>query len=197
MTSMSRKSDPPSGSEPPIDAMDAEGVDAFLRLLEPVSADPTVRDRLLQSVRPEGRLSRHASTVAELLGVDETTAARLLDQACTPTSYQPGPFPGISLLHVEGGPKVASAITGFVRIAGGGSFPLHEHLGDETVLVLSGSMLEPESGRIHRAGDLVHARAGQAHTAVARPGPDLVYLAVVSEGLRIGDTEMRAGDPRL
>lgn len=188
---------PRDPSQDSTDAIDAEGFAEFVALLDPTEVPDAVRARLLEAVQPEGRLASHADAVASLLHVDRATAVRLLDEAGTLASYLPGPFPGVTLFHVEGGAEVASAITGFVRIAGGGSFPRHEHLGDETVLVVSGSMLESETGRIYRAGELARAPRGSAHTSVARPGPDLVYLAVLFEGLRVGDDELREGDRRL
>lgn len=178
-------------------AESADGFAAFVELLEPSAPPAGGRERLLAALRSEGRLSAYAARVAELLDVDATTAARMLDAAGTPAAYEPGPFPGVTLSHVEGGEAVRGAITGFVRIEGGASFPTHEHLGEETVLVVQGSMLDPETGRVFRAGDVVRAARGTAHATVARPGPDLVYLAVLFDGLRVGDTEMRADDPRL
>lgn len=175
----------------------ADGFEAFISLLEQAAAPTSGRDRLLSTISPKGRLSHYQDQVAALLDIASNEASRLLDDASQASMYEEGPFPGVRLYHVRGGPSVAEAITGFVRIEAGAEFPCHEHLGGESVLVVQGSMLEPETGHVSRAGDLVRAAPGQAHTAVARSGPDLVYLAVLFEGLRVGDTEILAIDPRL
>lgn len=180
-----------------LDEDDVAGFEAFADLLEAEAPPANGRETLLVALRHEGRLHRHADSVAELLDVPAEEARRLLDAAASEAVYEPGPFPSIGLYHVRGGPRVSGAITGFVRIPGGAEFPTHEHLGEEAVLVIQGSMLEPESGRIFRAGELARAEAGMRHTTVARPGPDLVYLAVLFDGLRVGDAELRADDPRL
>lgn len=178
-------------------ASDAEGFADFVDLLEPAAPPADGLDRLLEAALPGGRLGRFAESVAELLDIAVGEAAVLLDRAGSTESYEAGPFPGVALYHVSGGPNVRGAITGFVRIVEDAGFPEHHHLGAESVLVLQGSLLEPETGRVYRPGEIARADAGSAHTTVARPGPDLVYLAVLFAGLRVGDTEMRADDPRL
>lgn len=197
---MSRTSETPPAEPAGTDAEIAESADGFaefVALLEPAAPSERLRERLLGELRTSGRHERHAERVAEMLDVALDAARAMLDRAGTASAYEPGPFEGVELLHVEGGPKARGAITGFVRIPAGRAFPRHAHLGAETVLVISGSILEPETGRVHRTGDLVRADEHQEHSVLARPGPDLVYLAVLFHGLRIGDTELRADDPRL
>lgn len=182
-------------------AESAEAFSSFVSLVEAEegrsAAPAAARDRLLRALVSDGRLASFAPQVARLLDVSVDAARAMLDVASGSTAYEPGPFDGVALYHVQGGPAVAGAVTGFVRIMPGREFPEHEHLGEETVLVLQGSVLEPETGRIARSGDVLRAGPGVAHTTVARPGPDLVYLAVLFEGLRVGDDEIRASDPRL
>lgn len=155
-------------------------------------------DSLLARIQADtsraGRLRRFAATVASLLDVTAAKAADLLDLAADPTSYGPGMVHGMSLLHVSGGPAVSRAITGFVRLEGGIHFPEHLHLGQESVLVLQGRFVE--DGRVVGPGDVATQPAGSSHAFHALPGPDLVYLAVVQDGLRIGETSLLPGDPR-
>jgi anti-sigma factor ChrR (cupin superfamily) len=103
----------------------------------------------------------------------------------------------MELLHVEGGPRVKGAITGFVRLGSGVSFPEHEHLGDEEVLILQGSCVDSIDHRVSRAGDRVRMPCGTVHSFSVREGPDLVYLAVVGTGLRVNGQELLAHDLRL
>ena len=100
---------------------------------------------------------------------------------------------GMELLHVQGGRRVAGAITGFVRIEAGLAFPEHEHLGEEAVLIVAGRC--EDAGRIHQPGDIVRMPASSRHSFRVCPGPDLVYLAVVQRGMRIGDRVLSATDP--
>lgn len=156
-----------------------------------------MREAILASARTEGRHERFARDVARLLDVDEGRARELLDGIDRSESWVAGPLPDVSLYHLEGGPQVADAITGFVRLPQNAIFPEHRHLGDEAVLVVQGSFVDGVSGAIHRPGDVVHMPAGSAHDFRARPGPALVYLVVVRDGVQIGDVIMRADDPRM
>lgn len=155
------------------------------------------RDALLAGLTLEGRLDRFAERAADMLDVDVVTAKKLLDGAARAEGYEPSPFPGVKLHHISGGPKVAGSITGFVRIEAGAEFPDHDHLGEETVLIVQGSCLDMPGGEIFRPGDVVRGAPGGKHSVVARPGPDLVYLAVLAGGLEVGGQIMRPDDPRI
>jgi anti-sigma factor ChrR (cupin superfamily) len=54
-------------------------------------------------------------------------------------------------VHLTAGPR-SPADAGFVRVAAGTVFPLHRHVGDETVLVLQGSYSDSD-GAVVRAGE--------------------------------------------
>lgn len=175
-----------------------DDVDALVSALGADSAPlASIRDALLAEARTEGRFDRFAARVAELLDLDERQASALLDGIGCVESWTDGPAPGVDVFHVQGGPKVANAITGFVRMAGGVVFPEHRHLGDELVLVIQGSFEDGVTGRVHRAGESVPMPAGTAHDFRARPGPALVYLVVLEDGLQIGEHVVRADDPRF
>jgi quercetin dioxygenase-like cupin family protein len=176
----------------------AELLDTLAREVS-VPAPRAVRDRLLAAPL-RGRLHRFAEPLATLLDVDVSTARHLLDELHEPNAFEPGPFPGldIELRHISGGPAVQNAITGFVRIAPGTAFPHHEHLGDEHVLVLQGHCVETETGVVAGPGEVVTRSGGTAHEIHALPGgTDLVYLAVVFTGVRVGDAVMGPDSPEL
>jgi quercetin dioxygenase-like cupin family protein len=181
--------------------VDGPGVDALITAwsdgLGALSPRLELRERLLRSAPSEGRYERFVAQVAALMDLDARGAAALLDGIDRPSSWVPGPLPDVSLYHVQGGPRVADAITGFVRLPQNAVFPEHRHLGDEAVLVVQGSFVDGVTGAIHRPGDVVHMPAGSAHDFRARPGPALVYLVVVRDGVQIGDVVMRADDPRM
>lgn len=156
----------------------------FSEALPELAPSPALRARLLDAARSEGRLARFASAVAELLDVGIDKAKALLESIDDPAAWS-HELPGISFLWVEGGPRVAAAVRGFVRVQAGTEFPDHEHLGDERVLVLQGGFEDLQRGRVFRPGDadLMPAGTSHAYRALA-DGPDLVKLAVVQTGLR-------------
>lgn len=182
--------------------VEGEGAEALAALasLLPAARSPassSARDTLLAALTPFGRLDRFAAQAAAMLDLDEAAAKPLLDAAALPASYTPSPFPGVRLYHIEGGPAVRDAITGFVRIEAGAAFPDHDHLGEERVLIVQGSCVDTSNGKIFRAGDVAPGGPGGVHGVVARPGPDLVYLAVLAGGLKVGDMVLRPGDPSI
>jgi len=162
----------------------------------PVEPPPDLKDRLLSAARLEGRFDRFAARVADLLDVDEAKAKAILDGVGERDNWYGGLVPDVLLYDVDGGPRVRNAITGLLRIPGGVTFPEHEHLGTEQTLILQGSGLD-HRGDIWRVGELVVEEPGEPHVIEARPGPDLVFLVVIQNGVRIGDTELGPNDPRV
>ncbi len=173
-------------------------VDALVGALdEPVSPPPSLRASILDGAMLEGRFDRFRAAAAELLEIGEERAGALLDGIGRAESWGPSPVPWIELYHVEGGPSVADAITGFVRLPAGSEFPLHRHLGDEAVLLVQGSLEDSVTGRVFRPGDVVRMPAGTEHGFTVRPGPGLVYLAVLHQGIQIGELVLGPDDPRM
>lgn len=107
-------------------------------------------------------------------------------------------MPGMALYHVEGGPAVERAVTGFIRLESAQSFPPHTHLGDESVMVLQGYYVDDVSGHEYGPGDIVRLPAGSAHSfTVLAKSTGLLYLAVVQEGLQIGNQVLLFDDPNM
>jgi len=160
--------------------------------LEP-AAPPAVADLLREL--PAERHMRFAPEVARLLDIDEARARQMMRDVDDASRWEPGFVPGMELIHVEGGEKVANAITGFARLPAGSHFPEHEHLGDELVLIIQGYCREGDE--TVGPGSVIARPAGSAHSFdVLAGGTDLLYLAVVQEGLRVGELVLRADDPR-
>lgn len=154
--------------------------------LEPVAPSAGARSQLMAAIPRSGRHERFAAAVAELLDLGMARARALLD-ALDDASLFSQEMPGIALCWVEGGPRVANAVRGFVRVAAGTHFPQHAHFGEERVLVLQGSYVDPARGRVFRPGDVDVMGEGTAHDyLVPADGPDLVMLSVTQVGLRIG-----------
>lgn len=156
-----------------------------------------LRDRVLSAAVTEGRFARFASAVSEMLDLPAPAAQGLLDRLADDAVWSPGLIPQMQLCHVQGGPRVQGAITGFVRLESGATFPNHEHLGAEEILILQGSCLDSVDNKVLRVGDRVQMASGSAHSFDVRKGPDFLYLAVVFNGLRVNGQELLASDPRL
>jgi len=165
--------------------------------LAPVWPSEDFRTTLLADL-PTSRFHRFSEQVASLLDIGEARAETLLDAIDHAQSWEAGLMPGMELYHVEGGPAVERAITGFIRLEADQSFPPHTHLGDESVLVLQGYYIDDVSGREYGPGDLVQLPAGSSHSfRVLAQSVGLLYLAVVQEGLQIGDRVLLFDDPDM
>jgi anti-sigma factor ChrR (cupin superfamily) len=151
---------------------------------------------LLRAVSETSRFERFADLVARALGVGSALGQRLLDGIDRAANWTESPWPGVQLYHLEGplgdAPIARQAVVGFVRLKPGVAFPTHRHLGEETVVVVQGS-LEDEDGSVSGPGAVVVRGAGSEHAFTALPGPDLVYLAVIRDGVAFGEVVMRPG----
>jgi anti-sigma factor ChrR (cupin superfamily) len=173
-----------------------EALELFALDLVPEAPPPALWKRIERSIR-QGRFAAFAGQAAAILDLSAARAAQLLDQIDDEARWEPGPADGVTLLHIEGGPRVAAAVAGFVRVEAGSVFPRHTHLGAETVLLLQGS-LESDTGSTGRRGDVLRMPPRSTHEVRALPGPPLLYLAVVDDGVELpGGQIIRPGDPRL
>jgi hypothetical protein len=166
-------------------------------VLQPAQPSETLRDRLIASAKAGGRLHRFSAQVATLLDVDESEAQRLLDGIDQPDSWEDNPLPGVTIYHLSGGPAVADAITGFIRIERGGGFPPHGHLGEEHTLVVQGRCRDSATGEVLGPGSLVKNDHDHEHAIEVLPGPAFIYLTVVFGGIDIGGMVLKPGDPRI
>ena len=179
---------------------DSEFGDAFVHLaeqLEPSAPSADLGSMILASL-PGQRFDRFAKDVTTLLDIDEDQALALLEGIDKSSNWSQGPVPGMTLYHVEGGPKVERAITGFTKIIAGGGFPEHKHLGVEHVLVIQGYFIDDVSGEKYGPGDLVVMEPNTRHSfRVLENGPDLTYLVVVQEGIELNGAEIKYDSPLL
>jgi quercetin dioxygenase-like cupin family protein len=92
---------------------------------------------------------------------------------------------GVRLLHFEGGARHAGADCGLVHVPAGARYPLHRHLGDEWVFVLSGSAEEEETGEHWGPGDLCRRVAGSSHAFRAIGSVPFVFAIVLRDGIAL------------
>jgi quercetin dioxygenase-like cupin family protein len=145
-------------------------------LVPALAPPPAIKVRLLASTE-----SRFENFVARFTAMFDVTAARarqllaLIDDA---TAWQPGPGTGAALIHFTAGAALASADTGFVRLAPGASFAWHRHDGIERNLVLAGSADDTLYGSLV-AGDEVVGQPGTEHEFVNRGDRDYLFAVAV------------------
>jgi quercetin dioxygenase-like cupin family protein len=162
---------------------DDEVTAALAELISPAGPAPQLlRERLLASIsRPRLRYAPLFGALSQLFDLGDTALADLFERAEAREEWTPSQVPGTLLLHLQGGPRVARADNGLVRIEAGARFPNHRHLGPERVLVLEGAYRDEPSGRIYSAGDVHEMLAGSSHGYVALPErPLLLAVSLVS-----------------
>jgi hypothetical protein len=143
-----------------------------------------VRGALLAEVEGPARHAPFAGRVAELFGIEEAAAAALLDDLVSPTRWSDGPVPGFSYAAVPrpllGGKRGAGDSCTFLRGAAGAEFPMHRHLGRETVLVLEGGYRDLVEGRDVETGARDEHEAGTSHRFVIdASGPCICAIRVL------------------
>ena len=150
------------------------------------AAPAGLRERLLASVaRPELRFAPLYGALGELFDLNDDALRALFVRAAVADAWVPAPLPDTWLFHLQGGPRVAGADNGLVRIRAGARFPRHTHLGRERVLVLDGSYTDDPGGRIYRAGDRHEMQEGSAHAYVAAPERELLLAVSIVRGVDV------------
>jgi quercetin dioxygenase-like cupin family protein len=171
-----------------------EALASLAHALPPASLPPALRQRILESAARANRFEHMANKVAALADLAVERARKLLAYIDDPSKWLHAPPPAHTLWF-EGGPALAGAITGFVKVQPGTAFPRHTHLGEETVLVLQGTYVDGRDGRVVPAGSVEVAPPGSDHGFEVPPdGPPLVFLAIIHEGVDIGGQIVRPGD---
>jgi putative transcriptional regulator len=175
-----------------IDALIADLADVA-QLADDVAPPTGLRASLLRAIAGPWwePFVRRASS---LLDIDVEGVRALFAGIDDAERWMPGAVDGLSLFHIEGGPAVAGAITGFVRLAPGAAFPEHTHQGAEDVLVLQGSFLH--DGKEAKAGMEAPMPSSSTHTVVAGP-EGCLYLGISRDGIDFGDGDIAGpDDPR-
>lgn len=154
------------------------------------------RERLLADATTLARFEQFADDVASLMDVSVAKANDWLSRLDEPDVWSETAIGAVKLFHLEGGPAVENAVTGFVRLAPNTEFPEHTHLGVERMLVVQGR-LRDEAGDVHGPGSLIERPAGMTHVVWAERGVPLVYLSVVQEGVEIFGLKFGPDSPDL
>lgn len=164
-----------------------ELIDALAELVPPGKEAPDLlKQKLLGSaLRPRLRYAPHFGKLSQLFDLTDLELAALFERADRTSEWVTASIPGVSLLHLQGGPRVAHADNGLVRLAPGARFPTHRHLGQERVLVLRGGYTDEPSGRVYAAGDLHEMSEGTGHAYTALPDQELLFAVSLERGVDV------------
>jgi quercetin dioxygenase-like cupin family protein len=184
--------------EPELDrASEAELADALALLalsLDPAAPSAGARARLLAEI-DRGPWPELQPAMGRLFDLGAEAVRALGQRARDVAEWVAGPVPGSSLLHLTGGPRVALADSGLVRVEPGVEFPWHKHIGTEISLILQGMLIE-STGRVFRPGDVHELGAGSEHGFRIPPGEQAcVFGVVLSAGIEIPGIGTITGKP--
>ncbi len=153
---------------------------------EQITPPTDIRSRLLADISQIAPYSLYHDKMAKILLGSKDALERELKAMPHPRTWVDGPIPRCRLYPCVADAAPRDAIRTLVLMESGSHFPEHEHLGDETVLILQGSLLHHD-GKVSRPGEVLHMGKGTSHAFDVPEGLDLIYLAVVDKGLQIGD----------
>ena len=159
------------------DELDVAVLDFLARGLSPVSPTTSLRDRLMGIAGGKERFMPFLDRMMELFDLPESAANGELHTIDQPDTWE-DLVPGVRFRDFEGGPGIGEAHGGLVRVVPGGSFPTHEHVGDEAMLVLQGEV-EDDEGNRYRAGDMIVSAEGTQHTLKSVGDEEVIYAARV------------------
>lgn len=180
-------------------ALDADELDAFERELEKspdlvaevaaandslttlaedlpaATPSPDVRDRLMKTVAGSDRFLPFAADIAKYADLTVERVRELfkkIDEA-----WEAGPFPGIELIHFDGGPAAVGSDTGFVKFVAGFQFPNHSHHGDEVNYVMSGAVIDSDGTR-YGPGDALLKTVDDTHAfSIPEDSETIIFVA--------------------
>lgn len=159
----------------------------------PVAPAPATLARLLASAGG-GRFERFAGRLGTFFDVSLERAREFLGLIERPDSWD-GQGGGIALVHFQGGAAFATADCGFIRLEPGAVFPSHTHVGDETTIILQGSVRDEVTGSVLHPGDEYVQRAGSSHQLVCEGEVACIFAARAIDGIEIGGAPARPSKP--
>ena len=157
------------------------------RDVSPVAPSPERRDVLLASVQGASPFEGFVQRVSQFLDLGDELVRQLFARLHGGDEWEDGPIDAVHLMHFAGGPRVASADCGFVRIEAGTQFPHHSHKGDEWAFILQGRIVEPD-GQEFGPGDISYRPEGSEHSIAAVGDTAAVFVVVLHNGLSLTRT---------
>lgn len=96
------------------------------------------------------------------------------------TLFESSPLPKTYIFYFDGGPSVAHATCGLVKIKAGSIFPAHTHQGKEWMLILQGTAVNNKGIR-HLPGDTVFSDKGSSHSLRISKQEDFIFAVVLEK----------------
>ncbi len=126
-----------------------------------------VRARLDASLSGGARFDHLIDDAAELFDLKPDEVRALFASIDDPGVYSEGPADGVKIIPVTPGPRAKDSFSAIVRVDAGATFPMHEHFGEERVLVLEGGYRSSGAEGEFWRGDLDVRQAGTSHSFTA------------------------------
>lgn len=126
-----------------------------------------VRARLDASLSGGARFDHLIDDAAELFDLKPEQVRALFAQLDDPAAYGDGPTDGVKIIPVKPGPRAENSFSAIVRVDAGATFPMHDHYGEERVLVLEGGYRSSGAVDEFWRGDLDVRQAGSSHSFTA------------------------------
>jgi quercetin dioxygenase-like cupin family protein len=180
-----------AAADPAIAAELASYFDAAASLIgepNPVEPPEEIRSQLIASAGG-GKFATHAVRMGSIFDFSIDRAHEILGTMERKRSWEL-PMPGVGLVHFDGGPKAAHADCGFVRIAPGRTFPHHRHRGDETSIILAGTVRDTLTGRLLVAGDESMHPKDSEHELINEGTDEVVIASRIDDGIEIEGRRM-------
>jgi quercetin dioxygenase-like cupin family protein len=156
----------------------AEGLEEELadlsEVLPSVAPPPALKARLLETLGGPDRFRPFFAELARRFDLSVEAIRGLLARIDDPASWEATPLAWIKLIHFPGGPSLAEADTGFIKVSAGTTFPRHSHDGPEFAFVLEGRMIK--QGRSYLPGDIDEVPTDEVHEYHVGPESDLVVM---------------------
>ena len=165
-------------------------VGRLTELLDPANVPAGSLERLMIEVsEPPLRYAPFFDRLSELWDLPESDVRGLLERSRDKSTWSRAPLPGLELIKLKGGPRIAGTEAYLARFAPGLTFPTHSHRGHEDVLILEGSYTD-DRGVLYRSGDVHSMEGGSEHAfTIARDEP--CVAAAVHRGIRFRSLGMR------
>ena len=157
---------------------------ALANALPPASPALTLRARLLRSATRSTPYGVFADRIARLFDWDVADAVALLGRLHDDGAWGPAPLDGALVIPVVPGPKYARALASLGKFRPGVQFPMHEHLGEETMVVLSGALESSHGRTLFRGDELVMSR-GTRHAFAIIGNDDCIAASVAMGGIEL------------
>ena len=162
-----------------------EALSVFAHVAPPVAPRRGARAALLAALSTGERFRPFLDDLMRAFDLGRERVRELLAKIDDPASFEPGPLPGIAVMHFAGGPNAVAPDTGFVRLPRGLQFPYHRHVGHEINYVMEGALRDGD-GTLYLPGEAIVMAPGTAHEFSVPDDAD-VLIAVVQAGFEFID----------